>query len=227
MLSKNKSTVAEGRKSWLVSAMALGVYGRTKSSRIRSLLRKIVLKAEGGPMYSRTAREIFARFHGIEVGMYTIGPCEADPYRFPSGTRIGRYSSIYWTARIVADIEAYGASATNGFPSHSALTGKAVGTAVPTGIVIGHDVFVGHNAIIFTSAGQIGDGAFIGAGTVVQNPVPPFAVVMGNPARVVRYRFSEPKIKEISELGWWLKSLEELSIERSEFQKPLEGDSIM
>jgi virginiamycin A acetyltransferase len=86
---------------------------------------------------------------------------------------------------------------------------------------------MGHNAIIFTSAGQIGDGAFIGAGAVVQNPVPPFAVVMGNPARVVRYRFAEPTIKELSELRWWLKSLDELSAERAEFQKPLEGDSIM
>ena len=66
-------------------------------------------------------------------------------------------------------------------------------------LLIGNDVFIGHNAVILPTTREIGDGAFIGAGAVVQNPVPPYAVVMGNPARVVKYRFSRETIADLLE----------------------------
>jgi len=91
-------------------------------------------------------------------------------------------------------------------------------------LLVGNDVFIGHNAIVLPTAKEIGDGAFVGAGSVVKSPVPPYAVVMGNPARVVRYRFSEPTIKELCESRWWTKSLGELRGSFGEFQVPLEGD---
>jgi serine acetyltransferase len=93
-------------------------------------------------------------------------------------------------------------------------------------LVIGNDVFIGHNAIILPSVGQIGDGVFIGAGSVVHNAVPPYAVVTGNPARVVRYRFSKEKIQGLIESQWWRKSLEELSPEMDKFQRPVEGEVV-
>ena len=49
----------------------------------------------------------------------------------------------------------------------------------------------------------IGDGAVVGAGSVVARSVPAYAVVAGNPARVVKYRFSKEKIAELLELKWW------------------------
>ena len=69
---------------------------------------------------------------------------------------------------------------------------------------------------------SIGDGAFIGAGSVVQNDVPPYAVVTGNPARVVRYRFSPAKIQELLASRWWNKSIDELSYDMDSFRGPLE-----
>jgi virginiamycin A acetyltransferase len=171
-------------------------------------------------MYSVTAREIFRRFHAVEVGMYTLGPCEEDPERFMTGTIIGRYSSIYWTARAVPD---EGVVGSRSLMIDSAPGEHRCGMTVPVKLTIGHDVFVGHNVIITPSAQQIGDGAFIGAGSVVRAPVPPYAVVTGNPARVVRYRFSEGTIEELLESKWWHKSLEELQAELHSFQTPLEG----
>ena len=53
-----------------------------------------------------------------------------------------------------------------------------------------------------------------------------FAVVAGYPAQIVRYRFSEEKIKELLELKWWDASLEELESVREEFIRPLEGKQI-
>lgn len=71
------------------------------------------------------------------------------------------------------------------------------------GIVkIGHGVTISHGAMI-RSGVSIGNGAVIGMGAVVTNDVPPFAVVAGNPARVLKYRFSPDQIENIQRSKWW------------------------
>lgn len=67
---------------------------------------------------------------------------------------------------------------------------------------LGHDVWVGHGAIILPGR-RIGTGAAIGAGTVVTKDVPPFAVVVGNPGRVLRLRFPEAIVDALQRIAWW------------------------
>jgi len=67
---------------------------------------------------------------------------------------------------------------------------------------IGNDVWIGTNAIIMDGV-TVHDGAVIGAGAVVTKDVPPYAVVGGVPAKVIRYRFSDEIIDEIRSLQWW------------------------
>jgi acetyltransferase-like isoleucine patch superfamily enzyme len=69
-------------------------------------------------------------------------------------------------------------------------------------VTIGNDVWIGMNAIIMDGI-NIGDGAVIGAGAVVTRDVPPFAVAVGVPARVIKYRFDGETIKRITALQWW------------------------
>lgn len=69
-------------------------------------------------------------------------------------------------------------------------------------IRIGNDVWIGARAMILSGV-TIGDGAIIGAGAVVAKDVPPYAIVIGNPGRVVRYRFSEDQIARLLRLRWW------------------------
>ena len=69
-------------------------------------------------------------------------------------------------------------------------------------VVLGNDVWVGAKVIILSGV-TIGDGAVIGAGSVVVKDVPSYAVVVGNPAKVVKYRFDEETIKKILKLKWW------------------------
>jgi acetyltransferase-like isoleucine patch superfamily enzyme len=170
-------------------------------------------------MYSLTVREMYRRYHDLDVGLYTIGPCETGPENFAPGTTIGRYCSIYYTVRTIGPND-------DGFAALRHV-GRMAGapSECPTRncLAIGNDVFIGHNAIILPSVTQIGDGAYIGAGAVVQNPVPPYAIVMGNPGRVVKYRFSEKVIAELRESRWWEKPLGDLAADWESFQVPLDG----
>jgi acetyltransferase-like isoleucine patch superfamily enzyme len=184
-------------------------------------MRSLVLRMEGGTVYSLTIREIYRRFHGVTVGLYTIGPCTMPLGNLAPGTTVGRYSSIYYTVRTISQDYPANGSLPDGLFSDSAL-GDSKTKTPKTDLVIGNDVFIGHNAIILPSVKEIGDGAVIGAGSVLHSSVPPYAVVTGNPARVVRFRFSEQKITELLGSKWWLKSIDELTGEIEEFRKPLE-----
>lgn len=67
---------------------------------------------------------------------------------------------------------------------------------------LGHDVWIGHGAIVLPGV-SIGTGAAIGAGAVVTRDVPPFAVVIGTPGRVHRYRFAPEIIAALQRIAWW------------------------
>ncbi|WP_299412941.1 CatB-related O-acetyltransferase [uncultured Sulfitobacter sp.] len=67
---------------------------------------------------------------------------------------------------------------------------------------IGHDVWIGQGARILPGA-EIGNGVIVGAGAVVQGCVDAYSIVAGNPARVVRHRFSQEEIDTLQRLQWW------------------------
>lgn len=69
-------------------------------------------------------------------------------------------------------------------------------------IIIGNDVWIGARAIILDGV-NVSDGAIIGAGAVVTKNVPPYAIVAGVPARIIKYRFPPDKIESFLVLKWW------------------------
>lgn len=74
---------------------------------------------------------------------------------------------------------------------------------------IGHDVWIGSN-VILPGGIDVGIGAIIAAGAVVVKDVPPYAVVGGNPAKIIRYRFSDEQIKVLLASEWWNWSIEKI-----------------
>ena len=69
-------------------------------------------------------------------------------------------------------------------------------------VIIGHDVWVGHGAIILPGR-SVGTGAVVAAGAVVTKDVAPYAIVAGNPAQVIRQRFSDTIALRLQRLAWW------------------------
>ncbi|MBO3762064.1 CatB-related O-acetyltransferase [Ciceribacter sp. L1K22] len=87
--------------------------------------------------------------------------------------------------------------------------------------IVGHDVWIGHNATIMPGV-TIGNGAIVAAESVVTRDVPPYAIVGGNPARVIRMRFDDETIEALQQIAWW-----DWTVDRIERNLPaLEGCDI-
>ncbi|MFV0321198.1 MAG: Vat family streptogramin A O-acetyltransferase [Alphaproteobacteria bacterium] len=68
--------------------------------------------------------------------------------------------------------------------------------------IIGNDVWIGYKTTIMPGV-KIGDGAIIAAKSVITKDVPPYAIMGGNPAKIIKYRFSEDVIKQLLQIAWW------------------------
>lgn len=188
--------------------------------RLRGFVRRAALRLEGGEFRSTTLREIFARYWGVEIGLYTHGGC-FEPWMVDAKTTIGRYTSIAGGVRVVNHNHPLSFKGTSGLFFNPALGLCEKWLVDHNPLEIGNDVWIGANAVIMPEVSRIGDGAVIGAGAVVSRDVPPYAVVLGNPARVVKYRFPEDVIARLLEEKWWEKDLSELAERIGEFQVPV------
>lgn len=85
-------------------------------------------------------------------------------------------------------------------------------------VTIGNDVWIGAKAIIVSGV-KIGDGAVIGAGAIVTKDLPDYAIAVGVPAKIIKYRFSEDVVKKLQEIKWWNLSDDVLKKNIELFQK--------
>lgn len=129
-----------------------------------------------------------------------------------SYTDIGKYCSIGpnllcgWGIHPISGISTspmfYSTSKQNGY---SVCEQNKIREREP--IIIGNDVFIGANVTILDGI-TIGNGAVIGAGTVVSKNIPPYAVAVGCPIKIIKYRFDDETIAKLEEIAWWNKGKE-------------------
>ena len=178
---------------------------RPDYSKIFPFVRTVLSGAEERSRWStRAYLRAGIEAHGWIVGDHTYGTPTVVDGQYGT-VEIGRYCSIAGEVRIVAanhmtdTVTTYPFAALNQFwPSASPDADDHAGR----GVVIGHSVWIGAGATMLPGA-RIGDGAIIGAMAVVAGAVPPFAVAVGNPARVTRRRFDDATIGRLLAVRWW------------------------
>ena len=144
----------------------------------------------------------------VYVGNYTYGPINC--MTWGCGNEILKIGNLCSIAQEVMFI--LGDHYTNHVSSYPFKSKMRLGDggldANPKGnIIVGDDVWIGYRATILSGV-EIGQGAIIAAGSVVTKNVPPYAIVGGNPAKVIRFRFSERIISKLMSIDFSLVSKE-------------------
>lgn len=129
----------------------------------------------------------------VKVGNATYGGIYVLIHNDDVKVFIGGYSSIASGVKFIAGSEHY-LSNISTYPFKSNILQMGVEGQTKGNIYVGDDVWIGENAIILSGV-TIGQGAVIAAGAVVTSDVPPYAVVGGVPAKIIKYRFSESVIE--------------------------------
>ena len=154
----------------------------------------------------------------IEVGEYTYYDSYDDPLAFerdavlygfgPERLVIGRFCAIASHVRFLMPGANHADRGPSTYPfgifgAGWASTMDVVMSAPSRGdTIVGHDVWLGYSALVLPGV-RIGHGAVVAAASVVARDVPPYAIVVGNPARVVRSRFSEEDVERLLRAAWW------------------------
>ncbi len=158
-----------------------------------------------GNSYISTKSKVYTPYNlqNVEIGDYSY----IERNSFVSETNIGKYCSIgpnlfcgwgiHPTDGISSSPMFYSTRNQNGI----SLSNKDK-IEERKKIVIGNDVFIGANVTILDGV-TIGDGAIIGAGSVVSRDIPPYAIAVGSPVGILRYRFTEDIIDKLLKIKWW------------------------
>lgn len=135
---------------------------------------------------------------------------------------IGKFSSVSWNVSVVGG----GSHDMNHVTTHPFYQMKSFGIATCDikydweRVKIGNDVWIGAHVCVLPGI-TIGNGAVIGANSVVTKDVPPYAVVAGNPAKLLKYRFDENIIEILNKEQWWNWPVETLKKNIELFSQPL------
>ena len=211
-----------GRILWWLARM----FKLRKRRTIVSFLIRLICRFEGGEFNSKTAREILEAWYEIRIGFGSYGAMFR-PGAFGGVTQVGRYTSIAPNVHTIERNHPVNWASTSSVfydPRLGVVDRETLPDYEP--LIIGHDVWIGWGAIILPGCRRIGDGAIVGAGSVVTQDIPDYAIVAGVPARVLRYRFDEAMRNELKASAWWTLAPSQLRRIAAEFLHELSPSNV-
>lgn len=185
------------------------------------------------PETSQVFNTTFGQY--CELGAYnTIENCHFDdfsytgPYCIMQNVQVGKYANIAANVRIGPTDHPYKRPSLHHFTYRPQIFGFAEHEDIEffdhrysRTAYIGHDTWIGHGAIIMPEV-KIGDGAIIGSGAVATKDIPPYAIAVGLPAKVIKYRFEPEIIAALQEIKWWDWPVEVVKERLADFQGDIE-----
>lgn len=136
----------------------------------------------------------------IDVGKNTYGPINALMFNRDSKLIIGNFCSIAPRVSFIVSADHY-TNHISSFPFKVKVLGESYEGVSKGDIIVDDDVWIGYGATIMSGV-HIGQGAVVAAGAVVTKDVPPYAIVGGVPAKVIKYRFEPEMIEELLKIDY-------------------------
>lgn len=195
---------------------------------LRRLCLALVRRVEGGEMHSITLRRLLRDFHSVAVGRYSYGDCLV-PGLLPPGTSVGNYCSVAEGLRVFRRNHPFGHLSQHPFFFNAELgllDEDAIEQIQNNPLTIGHDVWIGAGVTILPGCKNIGNGAIIGACSVVTKDILPYTINVGNPAHRIGDRFNPDISAQIERTQWWTLSLTELGAAGNLLNVPLTKDGL-
>lgn len=143
---------------------------------------------------SKVLRAYYKKYRGVTVGKYSYG-CFTN--LIPSNTTIGNYCSFGPNVRVFNANHGINWASTHPFLYNPTLGVVDEEKVIRTRLEVGHEVWIGANVIILPSVTKIGNGAIIGAGSVVTKNIEPYTINAGVPCKLIKFRFDRHIIEEL------------------------------
>lgn len=142
--------------------------------------------------------------HHAEIANSSIGDrTSIGRYTKIQAARLGKFCSISWNVTIGATSHPLDRLSTHAFSYRRqfGIVNNDIEIKKEK-VIIGNDVWIGCDVVIMPGV-NVGDGAVIGAGSIVTKDVAPYSIIVGNPGKKIRNRFSEEIIESLKEIQWW------------------------